>query len=153
LPGCENAKVIYRRGPGEIPARKDELHGAIKEGIEFVYNTQPVRVVAAGNSFALRCVETALGEPGIDGRRRPVEATGSERDIDGGMVNKAVGQKGASEDVDKHGLMAVDRVRTEWKSMRSKDPKVFAAGAGAFGGSTIVKAMFHGHRAAYYVKS
>jgi hypothetical protein len=37
--------------------------------------------------------------------------------------------------------------------MRTKDPKVFAAGDGAFGGSTIVKAMMHGHRAAYYVKS
>ncbi|MGH6960323.1 MAG: FAD-dependent oxidoreductase, partial [Dongiaceae bacterium] len=86
LPGCENVKVIYRRGPAEIPARKDELHGAIKEGIAFVYNTQPVRVVAEGNRFALRCVETALGEPGMDGRRRPVEVPGSERDIDCGMV-------------------------------------------------------------------
>jgi hypothetical protein len=153
LPGCENVQVIYRRGPAEIPARKDELHGAIKEGIAFVYNTQPVRVVAEGNRFALRCIETTLGEPGIDGRRRPVEAPGSERDIECGMVIMAVGQKGASEELDKHGLMDVDRVRTEWKSMRTSDPKVFAAGDGAFGGSTIVKAMFHGHRAAYYVKA
>lgn len=153
LPGCQNVQVIYRRGPNEIPARKDELHGAIKEGIAFVYNTQPVRVVTAGNSLALRCVETAPGEPGIDGRRRPVEVPGSERDIDCGMVIMAVGQKGASEDLEKHGLMDGDRVRTEWKSMRTKDPQVFAAGDGAFGGSTIVKAMFHGHRAAYYLKA
>jgi NADPH-dependent glutamate synthase beta subunit-like oxidoreductase len=153
LPGCKNVQVIYRRGPLEIPARKDELHGAIKEGIAFVYNTQPVRVIAGGNRFALRCVETTLGEPDIDGRRRPVEVPGSERDIDCGMVIMAVGQKGASEELDRHGLMDVDRVRTEWKSMRTRDPQVFAAGDGAFGGSTIVKAMFHGHRAAYYVKS
>jgi NADPH-dependent glutamate synthase beta subunit-like oxidoreductase len=153
LPGCENVQVIYRRGPAEIPARKDELHGAIKEGIEFIYNTQPVRVVTEGNRFALRCVETTLGEPGIDGRRRPVEVPGSERDIDCGMVIMAVGQKGASDELDRHGLMDGDRVRTEWTSMRTKDPKVFAAGDGAFGGSTIVKAMMHGHRAAYYVKS
>ncbi|MGH6962378.1 MAG: FAD-dependent oxidoreductase, partial [Dongiaceae bacterium] len=78
---------------------------------------------------------------------------GSERDIDCGTVIMAVGQKGASEELDKHGLMDGDRVRTEWKSMRTADPKVFAAGDGAFGGSTIVKAMFHGHRAAYYVKA
>ena len=69
------------------------------------------------------------------------------------MVIMAVGQKGASEELDKHGLMDGDRVRTEWKSMRTRDPKVFAAGDGAFGGSTIVKAMFHGHRAAYYIKA
>ena len=37
--------------------------------------------------------------------------------------------------------------------MRTADPKVFAAGDGAFGPSTIVNAMYHGHRAAYYVKA
>jgi hypothetical protein len=37
--------------------------------------------------------------------------------------------------------------------MRTDDPKVFAAGDGAFGGSTIVMAMHHGQRAAYYVKA
>ena len=31
LPGCKNVQVIYRRGPNEIPARKDELHGALKD--------------------------------------------------------------------------------------------------------------------------
>jgi len=153
LPGCRNVQVIYRRSPDEIPARKDELHGAIKEGIEFVYNTQPVRVVAEGNRFALRCIETTMGEPGLDGRRRPVEVPGSERDIDCGMVIMAVGQQAANDELAGRGLMDKDRVRTEWKSMRTADPRVFAAGDGAFGGSTIVKAMFHGHRAAYYVKS
>ena len=45
-----------------------------------------------------------------------------------------------------------DRVRTEWDSMRTSDLKVFAAGDGAFGGSTIVMAMQHGQRTAYYVR-
>ena len=49
--------------------------------------------------------------------------------------------------------MDVDRVRTDWDTMRTQDEKVFAAGDGAFGGSTIVMAMHHGQRAAYYVKS
>ena len=44
MPGCKKVKVVYRRGPDEIPARKDELEGAIKEEIEFVYNTQQVSV-------------------------------------------------------------------------------------------------------------
>jgi len=37
--------------------------------------------------------------------------------------------------------------------MRTGDPKVFAAGDGAFGGSTIVMAMHHGQRGAYYIKA
>ena len=50
-------------------------------------------------------------------------------------------------------LMGSDRVKAEFASMRTVDPKVFAAGDGAFGGSTIVMAMHHGQRAAYYIKS
>ena len=49
--------------------------------------------------------------------------------------------------------MAGEKVRTDWDSMRTEDPKVFAAGDAAFGPSTIVNAMYHGHRAAYYVKA
>ena len=75
LPGCKHVKVVYRRGPDEIPARKDELDGAIEEGIEIVYNTQPVGAYEIDGEFVVRCVETELGEPGEDGqadrRRRP----------------------------------------------------------------------------------
>ena len=49
--------------------------------------------------------------------------------------------------------MQTDRVRTAWEGMRTNDPMVFAAGDGAFGGSTIVMAMNHGQRVAYYVKA
>jgi NADPH-dependent glutamate synthase beta subunit-like oxidoreductase len=153
LPGCKNVKVIYRRGPDEIPARKEELHGAIEEGIEVIYNTQPVEVVVNGNSLSLRCVETTLGEPDEDGRRRPVNVEGSERDIACGKIIMAVGQKAESDELEQAGLMDWDRVKTDWDTMRTGDARVFAAGDGAFGGSTIVMAMMHGHRAAYYVQA
>ena len=87
LPGCEHVKVLYRRGPEEIPARKDELHGAIEEGIEFVYNVQPVGVHEQDGRFVLRCVRTGLGEPGEDGRRRPIDLEGTEHDYECGLVD------------------------------------------------------------------
>ena len=153
MPGCKQVKVVYRRGPEEIPARKDELEGAIKEDIEFIYNTQQVSVETRGNGLALTCVKTEMGEPDPeDGRRRPVVVEGSEHDIDCGMVIAAVGQQSESEHLEGHGLMGRDRVATEWDGMRTKDPAVFAAGDGAFGGSTIVMAMNHGQRAAYYIR-
>ena len=153
LPGCERVKVVYRRGPEEIPARAIELEGAIKEGIEFIYNTQQVAVVTDGGGLALRCVQTRPGEPDEDGRRRPVVVEGTEHDIACGMVIAAVGQYAASDELDQAGMMASDRVRAEFGGMRTDDPKVFAAGDGAFGGSTIVMAMHHGQRAAYYIKA
>jgi NADPH-dependent glutamate synthase beta subunit-like oxidoreductase len=152
LPGCEDVKIVYRRGPDEIPARKDELWGAIEEGIEILYNTQPVGVYEAGGQFALRCVRTELGEPGEDGRRVAVDVPNSEHDIPCGLVILATGQKTVSAELEELGMMSGEKVHTDWGSMLTSDPKVFAAGDAAFGPSTIVTAMYHGHRAAYYVK-
>ena len=153
LPGCKTVKVIYRRGPEEIPARKIELEGAIAEGVEIVYNTRQVAVEKTGNGLTLRCISTEPGAPGADGRRRPVDVAGTEHDIACGMVIAAVGQYTACEDLESRGLMANDRVKTAFDGMRTTDPQVFAAGDGAFGGSTIVMAMSHGQRAAYYIKA
>ena len=153
LPGCRHVKVVYRRGPAEIPARRIELEGAVEEGVEFIYHTQQTAIVQQGNELAVRCVTTTLGDPDESGRRAPVNVPGTEHDIACGMVIASVGQEGLCDDLDRHGLMAADRVRTEWDGMCTGDPKVFAAGDGAFGGSTIVAAMNHGQRAAYYVKA
>jgi NADPH-dependent glutamate synthase beta subunit-like oxidoreductase len=153
LPGCNNVKVIYRRGPEEIPARKIELQGAIEEGIEFIYNTRQVAVEQAGNGLVLTCVKTEAGAPDADGRRRPVDIPDSAHDIACGMVIAAVGQYAACDELAEVGLMRDDRVGADFDGMRTGDPKVFAAGDGAFGGSTIVMAMHHGQRAAYYIKA
>ena len=158
MDACRVAKRLPRRqtGQGDLPPRLRSHAGtarrvarAIEEGIEIVYNTQPVAVVDG----ALRCVRTELGEADEDGRRRPINVEGSEHDIDCGLVIAAVGQKAECAELDELGLMDWDRVRTELEGMKTADAKVFAAGDGAFGGSTIVEAMYQGHRAAYYIKA
>ena len=109
-------------------------------------------MIPRGNQLALKCVKTALGEPDDDGRRRPVAIEGSEHEILCGSVIAAVGQRSICEELHRADMMAPDRVRTEWDSMRTSDPMVFAAGDGAFGGSTLVMAMQHGQRAGYYLR-
>ncbi|MBI84318.1 MAG: glutamate synthase [Planctomycetaceae bacterium] len=153
LPGCKHVKVIYRRGPDEIPARRTELEGAIEEGIEFIYHTQQVAIESNVDSLVLRCVRTELGDADEDGRRRPVAVTDSEHDVECGMVIASVGQQTECNELSQHNMMAGDRINTTFEGMCTSDPKVFAAGDGAFGGSTIVMAMHHGQRAAYYVKA
>ena len=149
LPGVKNVKVVYRRDAEGMPARKEELQGAIDEGIEIVYNTQPIEVVDG----ALRCIRTEMGEPDEDGRRRPVNVEGSEHDIECGLVIAAVGQKAECRELDDNGLMDWDRVKAKFEGMVTADPMIFAAGDGGFGGTTIVEAMGQGHRAAYYMKA
>ena len=88
LPGCKNVKVIYRRGPNEIPARREELEGAIKEGIEIVCNTQPVAIEFNDDGFVLDCVQTELGEPDDDGRRHHREYLGKRQGAEDGVERK-----------------------------------------------------------------
>jgi NADPH-dependent glutamate synthase beta subunit-like oxidoreductase len=151
LPGCREVKVIYRRGPDEIPAREIERHHALKEGIEFIYNTQQLSVEATADGLSLKCAHTEAGSADGDGRDSPAIVAGSEHAIECGLVIAAVGQRSKCDHLGDLGLMAADRVDTDWTSMRTADPQVFAAGDGAFGGSTIVMAMSHGQRAAYYI--
>ncbi len=153
LPGCKQVKVVYRRGPDEIPARQIELHHAQKEGIEFIYNVLQTGVVDTGDSLSLQCVRTEAGPVDEGGRRSAVVVEGSAFEISCGMVIAAVGQKGACNALDSAGLMDADRVHADFSTMRTADPKVFAAGDGAFGGSTIVMAMHQGQRVAYYIKA
>ncbi|MEO1846588.1 MAG: FAD-dependent oxidoreductase, partial [Pseudomonadota bacterium] len=153
LPGCKTVKVVYRRGPEDIPARKIELHHAQKEGIEFIYNTLQTGVLENSDGLVLQCVRTEAGLPDTDGRSAPVIVDGSAFEISCGMIIAAVGQKGVCEALQSAGLMGSDRVEADFSTMRTADPKVFAAGDGAFGGSTIVMAMHHGQRVAYYIKA
>ena len=150
LPGVKKVTVIYRRGPGEIPARAYELEAAIAEGIEIVYNVAPT-AVDGGASLTLHCVKTQLGEPGADGRRAFSAIPCSNFTIDCGLVIAAVGQKAVSLELARHGLMEGDRIFTRAADMGTRMDKVFAAGDAAFGSSTLVQAMFQGHKAAYYV--
>ena len=150
LPGVRKVTVIYRRGPGEIPARAYELEAAKAEGIEIVYNVAPT-AVDGEKSLTLHCVKTELGAPGADGRRAFSILAGSDFVIECGLVIAAVGQKAVSLELARHGLMDGDRIFTRAADMGTRMDKVFAAGDAAFGSSTLVQAMFQGHKAAYYV--
>ena len=57
------------------------------------------------------------------------------------MVIAAVGQQAESEELDQLGMMAEDRINADFDGMCTGNAKIFAAGDGAFGGSTIVMAM------------
>lgn len=152
LPGVDKVTVLYRRGPKEIPARKHELHAAEAEGIEIVYHVAPQSIsVSPRDELVLTCLKTALGEPGADGRRAFSTVAGSEHAIEAGLVIAAVGQKAVSLELARHGLMDGDKIATNPADMSTRLKGVFAAGDAAFGSSTIVQAMFQGHKAAYYV--
>ena len=91
--GAENVYIVYRRGEAELPARKEEVHHAMEEGIIFKFLTAPLAIEGddKGHVCKMKCIEMQLGEPDASGRRRPVPVEGSEFEMEVDCVIPALG--------------------------------------------------------------
>ena len=88
-----NVTVLYRRTLAEMPAIRDEVEEAIKEGIKIEFLAAPVGFQKEdGRVVAMRAIRMELGEPDESGRRRPVPIEGSEFEIPASAVISAVSQ-------------------------------------------------------------
>jgi len=150
--GADEARIVYRRGRDELPARADEVHHAEQEGVAFDLQVAPIEVVGdeAGWATGLRCVRMELGKPDESGRRRPLPVAGSEFTIPCDMVVVAIGTRSnplltatAPElEINEWGYIVVDEA-----GMTSM-PGVFAGGDIVRGAATVILAMGDGKRAA-----
>ena len=63
--GAAEATIVYRRSLDELPARKEEVHHAMDEGVRFELLTAPEEVLGDENRWVkgLRCFKMELGEP------------------------------------------------------------------------------------------
>lgn len=150
--GADEVYVIYRRSADEIPARAEEIHHAVEEGIHFNYLTNPVQILGddKGNVTGIECVKMELGEADASGRRRPVEIKGSNFVFDVDYVIMAIGTKLNKlilETTDN--LDANDRggIGTDDKANTNR-PEIFAGGDAVTGAATVIKAMGAGKTAA-----
>ena len=151
--GAEKVYLIYRRSEAEMPARKEEVHHAKEEGVEFLMLQNAKRVIGdeQGRVCGLECLKYELGEPDASGRRSPVAIAGSEFTLDVDTVVVAVGN--ASNpliptttdglEINKRGNIVVDP-ETNMTSI----PGVFAGGDIVLGAATVILAMGEGRRAA-----
>ncbi len=153
--GAEKVMCVYRRSKDEAPARAEELHHALQEGIEFHWLTSPVAILDDGarGVGGMRCLRMELGEPDASGRRRPVAIPGSEFDLDCDSVVMAIGTDanpilGETSHLvlNERGYIAVDDDRAT-----SLDG-VFAGGDIVTGAATVIEAMGAGRRAAAAMK-
>ena len=150
--GAEHVYIVYRRGEEEMPARKEEIHHAKEEEIEFKLLCNPTRVLTdeKGVVNGLECVEMELGEPDQSGRRRPVEIKGSEFVLPVDSVIMALGTspnplirsttKGI--EANKRGCLVVD------ENMQTTKTGVYAGGDAVTGAATVILAMGAGKTAA-----
>ncbi len=150
--GAEHVYIIYRRGEEEMPARKEEIHHAKEEEIEFKLLCNPTKILTDDSGFVngIECIKMELGEPDASGRRRPQEIAGSEFNIDVDAVIMALGTtpnplirsttKGI--EANKRGCLIVD------ENLMTTKENVFAGGDAVTGAATVILAMGAGKTAA-----
>jgi glutamate synthase (NADPH) small chain len=151
--GAEKVYLVYRRSIKESPARAEELHHAMEEGVECLWLTNPTRILgnAAGWVTGMEVIDMELGEPDESGRRKPIPKKGSEHMLDVDMVVSALGtsanpiiaQSTPGLKTNKWGYIEVDAV-----TQMSSVPGVFAGGDIVRGAATVILAMGDGRRAA-----
>jgi NADPH-dependent glutamate synthase beta subunit-like oxidoreductase len=91
--GAEEVAIVYRRSPEEMPAYREEVQEAEKEGIRILYMTAPIRIHGDGRRVdKLECLKTSLGEISGDGRRRPEILEGTNFMVDADTVIAAIGE-------------------------------------------------------------
>lgn len=91
--GAERVTIVYRRTDREMTCYSHEYEFAKREGVEFRFLSQPVRVILDDGALrGIECVRVQLAEPDASGRPRPVLVEGSEFIIEANQVVKAVGQ-------------------------------------------------------------
>jgi glutamate synthase (NADPH/NADH) small chain len=144
--------VVYRRTEVELPARREEVHHAKEEGIQFQMLTNPVEVLGDEKGWVrgLRCIRMELGEPDESGRRSPVPIPGSEFEIPTETVIMALGTspnplianttKGL--ETNRRGCVVAD------EDGRTTRPGIFAGGDAVTGAATVILAMGAGRKAA-----
>lgn len=150
--GAKKVYIIYRRSLDELPARKEEVHHAMEEGIEFLVLNNPVKVIGDenGNVTGLECVRMELGEPDESGRRSPLEIKNSNYNIEVDTVIMAIGTspnpliKSTTDGLDsnKRGCLIVN------EGMKTTKNGVYAGGDAVTGAATVILAMGAGKTAA-----
>ena len=151
--GAEHVYVVYRRGMEEVPARKEEVHHAQEEEVEFKLLTNPVRVIGDEKGYVtgIECIKMELGEPDESGRRRPVPIEGAIEEIPCDVAISAIGTNanpfakkiGGKMELNKWGYIVADE-----ETGQTTDPRIWAGGDIVTGAATVILAMGAGKKAA-----
>lgn len=150
--GAEHVYIVYRRSEEEMPARKEEVHHAKEEGIEFLNLNNPVKIIGDENGrvCAMECIRMELGEPDESGRRSPIPVEGSNYNLEVDTVIMSIGTSPnplirtttSGLEANKRGCLIVD------EAMCTTKEGVYAGGDAVTGAATVILAMGAGKIAA-----
>ncbi|MCL5974645.1 MAG: FAD-dependent oxidoreductase [Gammaproteobacteria bacterium] len=153
--GATNVICAYRRDEENMPGSRREVNNAREEGVEFMWNRQPIEIVGDGNKVTgVKVVTTAMGEPDERGRRRPEPVQGSEEIIPADAVVIAFGFRPSPAPWFEKFNVSIDdggRVVAPAEgacAYQTTNPKIFAGGDMVRGSDLVVTAVWEGRQAA-----
>ena len=125
--GASEVYVIYRRAEEQMPAEKKEIADAKKEGIDFLFQTNIVKILGKEKVEKLECIKTELVKKEGENRLSPVNIEGSNFILDMDYVVMATGSKPENNIIEKferneYGYIKID------ENMQTSISKVFAGG-------------------------
>ncbi|HSP56878.1 MAG TPA: FAD-dependent oxidoreductase, partial [Halomonas sp.] len=151
--GASSVTCAYRRDEQNMPGSRREVANAREEGVEFLFNRQPVAVMGEGKVEGVKVVRTRLGEPDENGRQRPEVVPGSEEVIPADAVVVAFGFQATDidwlapnqVDVNERGLIKAPEHGSF--AFQTSNEKVFAGGDMVRGSDLVVTAIYEGRQA------
>ncbi|HSG59380.1 MAG TPA: FAD-dependent oxidoreductase [Woeseiaceae bacterium] len=152
--GAASVKCAYRRDEANMPGSRREVANSKEEGVEFLFNRQPLEIIGSNGVTGVRVIETRMGEPGADGRRRPEPIPGSESVLDADAVVVAFGfRPDPPAWFDEFSIETLPSGRVRVATLgehpfQTTNPKVFAGGDMVRGSDLVVTAVFEGREAA-----
>lgn len=151
--GAEEVHIVYRRSEEEMPARKEEIHHAVEEGIRLNLLSTPVEILGDEKGWVrgIRVQQQRLGEPDAKGRRSPVPIPGSEQDMPMDTVVIAIGQ--SPNPLIRKTTPGLETTRwggivVDGETGRTSRPDFYAGGDVVTGAATVILAMGAGKKAA-----
>lgn len=152
--GAESVSCAYRRDEENMPGSKREVVNAKEEGVNFLFNRQPVAIVGEDKVEGIKVVTTKMGAPDENGRRRPEVVEGSEEIIAADVVLVAFGFSTSPEpwfadhNIDINSWGGVVAAEKQAYKFQTSNPKVFAGGDMVRGSDLVVTAIWEGREAA-----
>jgi glutamate synthase (NADPH/NADH) small chain len=143
--GAKSVHCVYRRDQKNMPGSRREVQHAMKEGVKFEFNSQPLRLIHEDRKLkGLEIAKTRLVNGG-GGRPRPEIIDGSEQVISANAVIFAFGYRPSPPqwlqtlgvETDTAGLVTVD----QRLAGQTSNPAVFAAGDMVRGSDLVVTAI------------
>jgi glutamate synthase (NADPH/NADH) small chain len=152
--GADSVNCAYRRDEANMPGSRKEVQNAKEEGVEFLWNRQPIEIMGDDKVTGVKVVKTQLGEPDARGRRSPEPIPGSEEIIPADNVLIAFGFRPSPApwlaefgvNLDQGGRVLAPGCKEF--AHQTTNEKIFAGGDMVRGSDLVVTAVYEGRNAA-----